>query len=37
MELLYIWNDYKYCSKIYSALSLPYNLEVKVTDLETLC
>ena len=23
--------------KFYSALSLPYNLQVKVTDLEILC
>ena len=32
MDLLSIWHDYRYCSKIYSALSLPYNLQVKVTD-----
>ena len=24
-------------SKFYSALSLPYNLQVKITDLEILC
>ena len=36
MDLLYIWRDYRYWSKFYSALSSPSanDLEGKVTDLE---
>ena len=36
MELLYIWHDYRYWSKIlFSKIPTPaYDLEVKVTDFE---
>ena len=36
MDLLYIWHDYRYWSKIlFSTIPiLAYNLEVKVTDLK---
>ena len=36
MELLYIWHDYRYWSKIlFNTVPNPaYDLEVKVTDLE---
>ena len=36
MELLYIWHDYRYWSKILfdTIPTLAYDLEVKVTDLE---
>ena len=36
MELLYIWHDYRYWSKIlFGTIPIPaYGLEVKVTDLE---
>ena len=40
MDLLYIWHDYRYWSRIgpelHSTLSPPCDLEVKVTDLEML-
>ena len=36
MELLYNW-IIDIAPKFYSTLSLPYNLQVKVTDLEILC
>ena len=36
MDLLYIWHDYRYWSKIlFDIIPTPaYDLEVKVTDLE---
>ena len=36
MDLLYIWHDYRYWSKILfgTILAPPYDLKVKVTDLE---
>ena len=36
MELLYIWHDYRYWSKILFGIipTQAYDLEVKVTDLE---
>ena len=36
MDLLYIWHDYRYWSKIlFSSIPTPaYDLEVKVMDLE---
>ena len=40
MELLHIWHDYRYWSKIYFAAFPPpptppaYDIEFKVTDLE---
>ena len=35
MDLLYIWLDYRYWSKILLGTPTPaYDLEVKVTDLE---
>ena len=36
MDLLYIWHDYRYWSKIlFGTIPTPaYDLEVKVTDLE---
>ena len=35
MDLLYIWHDYGYWSKIFSTIKIPaYDLEVKVMDLE---
>ena len=36
MELLYIWHDYRYWSKIlFGTIPTPaYDLEFKVTDLE---
>ena len=35
MDLLYIWHDYGYWSKIFSTITIPaYDLEVKVMDLE---
>ena len=36
MDLLYIWHNYRYWSKILfgNILTSAYNLEVKVTDLE---
>ena len=39
MDLLYIWHDYRYWSKIlFSTIFAPaYDLEVKVTDIEILC
>ena len=37
MELLSTCHDYRYASKFYSGLSMPNNLQVKVTDLEILC
>ena len=39
MDLVYIWYDCKYWSKILCStiLTPAYGLEVKVTDLEILC
>ena len=39
MDLVYIWYDDRYCSKIvFSTIPTPmHNLKVKVTDLELLC
>ena len=39
MDLLYIWHDYRYSSKIlFSTIPTPaYDLEVKVTDIEVWC
>ena len=36
MDLLYIWQDYRYWSKILFGTihTHPYNLDIKVTDLE---
>ena len=34
MDLLYVWHDIDIAPKFYSVVSLPYNLQVKVTDLE---
>ena len=36
MDLLYIWHDYGYLSKILFSTIPTYDLEVKVTDLEIL-
>ena len=39
MDLVYIWYDYRYWSKIlFSTIPSPaYDVEVKVTDFEILC
>ena len=37
MDFLYIYMSIDIAPKFYSALSLLYNLQIKVTDLEVLC